>query len=504
MSLHTQAIRRIVIVGGGTAGWMAAAVFARALGPLVEIELIESDQIGTVGVGEATIPQIRLLLGLLGIDERDFLKSVNGSIKLGIRFDNWGQQGDSYLHAFGAMGRPLGMLEFYPYWLRARAEGFGGGLWDYSLNSAAADQNRFEVFERFADTGLSGLVRAYHFDAGLVATYLRQRAEPMGVRRTEGLIVDTTLDAETGYIESVRLDGGTDVAGDLFVDCSGFRGLLIEEALETGYDNWTQWLPCDRAVAVPCESVEPLTPYTRATARAAGWQWRIPLQHRTGNGHVFSSDYLSDDEATAQLLEHLDGPALADPRVLRFTTGRRKKILHRNCLALGLASGFLEPLESTSIHLVQSFLSRFIGLLPDGEFDAGLVETFNQQCANEFERIRDFIILHYHANQRSDSPFWIDRREMQVPDTLAHKLALFERTGRLVEDPDDLFKTVAWLQVLVGQNVEPERYHPLADLPSTDQLRQFLGDLSSLVANQAPRFSAHREWLNANARSARD
>ena len=495
-------IRKIVIVGGGTAGWMAAAVFARALGPAVEIELVESEQIGTVGVGEATIPQIRLLLGLLGIDERDFLKNVQGSIKLGIRFNDWGRLGDSYIHAFGAMGRPLGMLEFYHYWLRARLEGSDADLWATSLNSVAADLDRFDDFETFGDTGLSGLVRAYHFDAGLVAGYLRRYAEPLGVQRTEGLIVDVVLDGESGSIRSVKLDSGTDIEGDLFVDCSGFRGLLIEEALETGYEQWTDWLPCDRAVAVPCAPVEPLTPYTQATARTAGWQWRIPLQHRTGNGHVYSSAYLSDDEATTTLLDNLDGEALAEPRVLRFTTGRRRKVLNRNCLALGLASGFLEPLESTSIHLVQSFLSRFLNLFPGGDFAPALVDEYNRLTAYEFERVRDFIILHYHANERTDSPFWIDRREMSVPESLTEKMALFRSSGRLVEDAEDLFKNVAWLQVLIGQHVDPVDYHPMADVLTDEQLRGFLANLQTLVADQARRFPTHRAWLEANAPAA--
>ena len=493
-----------MIVGGGTAGWMAAAVFARALGREVEIELVESDQIGTVGVGEATIPQIRLLLGLLGIDERDFLSNVQGSIKLGIRFNDWGRPGDSYLHAFGAIGRPLGMLDYYHYWLRARQAGIASNLWSTSLNAATADLDRFDDFESFGDTGLSGLVRAYHFDAGLVAQYLRRYAEPLGVRRTEGLIVDASLDAEAGTIRSVKLDGGKDIAGDLFVDCSGFRGLLIEEALGTGYEDWTHWLPSDRAVAVPCASVDPLTPYTQATARTAGWQWRIPLQHRTGNGHVYSSAYLSDDEATATLLENLDGEALAEPRLLRFTTGRRRKVLNRNCLALGLASGFLEPLESTSIHLVQSFLDRFLKLFPGGTFAPELVDEYNRRTAYEFERVRDFIILHYHANERTDSPFWVDRREMAVPDTLTDKIALFRATGRLVEDAEDLFKNVAWLQVLIGQHVEPLDYHPMADLLTDGQLRGFVDNLESLVAGQAGRFPTHRAWIEANVPAVTD
>ena len=494
--MSDKTVKKVVIVGGGTAGWMAAAVLSRALGSMVEIELIESDQIGTVGVGEATIPQIRLMVSLLGIDEIDFLKNVQGTFKLGIQFNDWGQVGDQYIHAFGAMGRSLGMLEFYHYWLRARQEGSTDGIWSYSLNAVAAANNRFEIFETFADTGLSGLVRAYHFDASLVAGYLRRICGPQGVRRTEGKIVDTVLRDVDGFIDAVVLEDGTQISADLFIDCSGFRGLLIEEALETGYDDWRHWLPCDRAVAVPCESVEPLLPYTRSTARSAGWQWRIPLQHRIGNGHVYCSDYMSDDEAATVLLDNLDGEPLAEPRVLRFVTGRRKKFWNKNCIALGLASGFLEPLESTSIHLVQSGLSRLLDLFPNAGLAPEIIDEYNRQCAYEFERVRDFIILHYHANQRTDSQFWIDRREMQVPEELTQKVALFLATGRLYEDAEDLFKNVAWLQVLLGQNVSPENYHPMADVISDDQLSQFLSGIKAVVSNRATRFPDHRDWLD--------
>lgn len=493
--MSANEIRKIVIVGGGTSGWMAASVLARTFGPRLDIELVESEQIGTVGVGEATIPQIRLLLNLLGIDEFDFLKNVQGTIKLGIQFNGWAKEGHRYIHAFGAMGRPLGMLEFHNYWLRALQQGRKDSLWSYSLNAAAAAQNRFDIFDTFGDTGLSGLVRAYHFDASLVAAYLRRHCEPMAVTRTEGKIVDTRINADDGFIESLVLDDGRQVSGDLFIDCSGFAGLLIEQALNTGYDDWTHWLPCDRAVAVASESVEPLTPYTQSTARAAGWQWRIPLQHRIGNGHVFSSNYMTDDEATAQLLDNLDGERLTEPRVLRFTTGRRKKFWNRNVVALGLSSGFLEPLESTSIHLVQSGLSRLLNLFPDGGFSQRTIDEYNRQCAYEYERVRDFIILHYHANQRSDSQFWIDRREMSVPDSLTHKIELFRASGRLHEDAEDLFKSVAWLQVLIGQGVEPEHYHPMADIVRDEQLAQFLSDIDRVVSAQARRFPDHRDWL---------
>ncbi len=489
-------IEKVVIVGGGTAGWMAASVLARVMGPLVRIELIESDAIGTVGVGEATIPQITLLLRVLGIDENDFLQNTQGSIKLGIRFNNWGKLGDSYIHAFGELGRPLGMLSFYPYWLRAQAAGDRSSVWDYCLNAVAADQNKYEHMPDFGNTGLTGLVPAYHFDASLVARYLRRLSEANGVVRTEGKVVDVSLNAESGFIESLKLENGATVNGELFIDCSGFRGLLIEQALQTGYEDWTHWLPCNRALAVPCESVEPLTPYTQSTARQAGWQWRIPLQHRTGNGHVYSSEYLSDDEAADVLLENLDGKPLAEPRPIRFTTGRRKQFWNRNCVALGLASGFLEPLESTSIHLVQSGIDRLIKYFPDKHFAQTTIDEFNRQSIYEFESVRDFIVLHYHANERTDSQFWIDRREMSVPEPLTRKIELFRKTGRVLEDDGDLFKEVAWVQVMLGQGVYPEQFHPLAERISEQQNKEFLGGLRQVIASRAESLSDHREYLN--------
>ncbi len=488
-------VEKIVIVGGGTAGWMSAAVLSRALGHLASIELVESEQIGTVGVGEATIPQILLLLNLLGIDEHDFLRNTQGSIKLGIQFVDWARLGDAYIHDFGRPGRPLGMLGFQHYWLRARSEGIDDNLESYSLNAVAAALNRYDDVASVGNTGLCGLEHAFHFDASLVAKYLRRISEANGVVRTEGRIVDVELDPESGFVSSVRLESGANLSGDLFIDCSGFRGLLIEQALETGYEDWTQWLPCDRAIAVPCESVEPLTPYTRSTAQTAGWQWRIPLQHRTGNGHVFSSDYMSEDEATAMLLANLDGKPLAEPRPLRFTTGRRRKLWNRNVVALGLASGFLEPLESTSIHLVQSGLSRLISLFPDGGFSAATIDEYNRQYGCEFERIRDFIILHYHANERTDSRFWIDRREMEIPDTLRAKLELFRQAGRFSEDAEDLFKESSWIQVMLGQRILPESYHPMADLLSSAQLREFLSGMRALIDERAGSLPDHRAYL---------
>lgn len=496
--MTNERIERVVIVGGGTAGWMAAAVLSKALGPLLRIELVESDQIGTVGVGEATIPQIRLLIALLGMDENECLRRSHGTIKLGIEFTGWGRAGDQYMHAFGSIGRSLGMLTFQHYWLKAHQQGGGGSLWDYSFNYQAAKANRFDRSGPLGDSGLEGLVHAYHFDASLFATYLRQYSESNGVVRSEGRVVDTTLRATDGFIESVTLEGGAVIEGDLFIDCSGFRGLLIEDALNTGYEDWTHWLPCDRAIAVPCESVDTLTPYTQALAHKAGWQWRIPLQHRIGNGHVYCSEFISDDEATSILLQNLDGKPEAEPRLLRFTTGMRKQLWNKNCVALGLASGFMEPLESTSIHLVQSGLSRLIKLFPDRSFSQQNIDEYNRQSRFEFERIRDFLILHYHANRRSDSDFWIGRREMAVPETLQHKMDLFRQSGSICRDADELFAEVAWLQVMLGQGIEPETQHPLADILSDKQLSEFLANLRTIVRQAVERLPAHRKFVDTN------
>ncbi len=491
-------IRKVVIVGGGTAGWMAAAVLARTMGHVLDIELLESDQIGTVGVGEATIPQIRLLLAVLGTDEHEFLGQTNGTIKLGIQFNDWGKIGDSYMHAFGDVGRSLGMLTFLPYWLKARATGDNSSLWDYSFNYKAAIANRYAHLQRLGDTGMAGLVPAYHFDATRVAGYLRQYASKHGVKRTEGMVIDTALRGSDGFIESISLEGGKQVDGDLFIDCSGFRGLLIEDALQTGYEDWTHWLPCDRAIAVACEPLEPLQPYTRSNACVAGWQWRIPLQNRIGNGYVYCSQYISDDEARASLIQNLDGEPLADPGLIKFTPGRRKKFWNRNCVALGLASGFMEPLESTSIHLIQSGIDRLIRMFPDKSFSPHNADEFNRQSTFEFESIRDFIILHYHANERIDSPFWIDRREMSVPEKLTRKMELFRNSGQIHRDGEELFTELAWLQVMIGQRVFPRHYHPMAEKISKQQLEQFLAHIKKTIVQEVGCLPSHRDFINKN------
>jgi tryptophan halogenase len=499
--MSDQRIRQVVIVGGGTAGWMAAATLAKTLGPDVAIRLVESDEIATVGVGEATIPQIKLFNGVLGLDEDEFVRETQGTFKLGIEFVDWGKLGDRYLHAFGAVGHDLGLIPFHHYWLRHRQAGGDTRLWDYSLNDIAAHANRFGRMATVGDTKLPGLAYAFHFDAALYAKYLRKYAEQRGVVRTEGKIREVSLHEPDGFVESVTLESGEAIGGDLFIDCSGFRGLLIEGALKTGYDDWSHWLPCDRALAVPCARTEPLTPYTRATARTAGWQWRIPLQHRTGNGMVDCSRHLSDDEAAATLLANLDGEALAEPRPLKFVTGRRKKFWNRNVVALGLSSGFMEPLESTSIHLTQSGLSRLLSLFPDKRFNPVDIDEYNRQAGLEFERIRDFIVLHYKATTRTDTPFWRDCAAMEIPDTLARKIGVFANAGRLYREDEDLFAEVSWLQVLLGQGIEPATHHPLADNLTEEQLTGFLSDLRQILGGAARALPSHADFIAANCRA---
>ncbi|HLI17864.1 MAG TPA: tryptophan halogenase family protein [Rhodanobacteraceae bacterium] len=493
--MNDSAIRRVVIVGGGTAGWMAAALLARGLGRTCEIRLIESAEIGTVGVGEATIPQILHINQFLGIDEDELMRFTHGTYKLGVQLNGWGRIGDSYIHAFGDIGLPLGLLPFHHYWLRNRNRAGASSLWTYSLNAAAAAANRFARLDRVGDSPLGGIRYAYQFDAARYAQYLRGRIPEGAVKRTEGKVVGVNLRGEDGFIESLKLDSGEIIEGDFFIDCSGFRGLLIEGALKTGYENWQHWLPCDRALAVASARTTPMRPYTQATARTAGWQWRIALQHRTGNGHVYCSRFISDDEAAAQLLANLEGEPLEEPRPLRFVTGMRKLAWNRNCLALGLAAGFMEPLESTSIHLVQSGLARFLGMFPDRHCDPLLVDTYNRQTRFEYERVRDFLILHYKATERRDTPFWTRCGAMDVPEDLARRIELFRRTGLIFREADELFTETGWLQVMLGQRIEPERYHPLADELEESKLQAFLSDIRTLVSRAASRLPSHDEFL---------
>ncbi len=493
---------RIVIVGGGTAGWMAASVLARLLPPhRYAITLIESDEIGTVGVGEATIPQLQLLNAVLGIDEDDFMRATQASYKLGIEFVGWGAETSRYIHAFGNTGRPIGQTPFQHFWLRGRRLGETAPLDAYCLNAAAAYAGKFARGPAAQSKMLGGLVHAFHFDAGLYARYLRRFAEDRGVRRIEGRISHAERDGETGDVACLMLADGSRQTAELYLDCSGFRGLLIEETLNTGYEDWTRWLPCDRALAVPSAARDDITPYTRSTAKRAGWQWRIPLQNRIGNGHVYCSAAIGDDEAAAILLDGLDTPPLADPRLLRFTTGRRRAFWNRNVVALGLAAGFMEPLESTSIHLVQSAIERVLKFLPNGPIRAADVAAYNAQTIFEWERVRDFIILHYHANMR-EAPFWRQCAAMTVPDTLSAKLALFRANGRIERVGEELFSEPGWLQVMIGQGIVPDGYHPLADAPSDADVMEFLTLIRQTVGKQVAGMADHAAFLARHCQAA--
>jgi tryptophan 7-halogenase len=489
-------IRNIVIAGGGTAGWMAAAAFSKVLGPRWNTVLVESEEIGIVGVGEATIPIINVYNNALELDENAFMRETSATFKLGIEFRNWGRLGDSYIHGFGPLGPDIGITKFHHYWLKMRAAGKASSLEDYSINIAASRANKMlRSRPELAPSPLAEIAHAYHFDAGLYAAFLRRYAEARGVKRIEGKIAHVATRTDNGFVDAITLDSGQRVEGDLFIDCTGFRGLLIEQTLKTGYEDWSHWLPADRAWAVPCASVDPLTPYTRSTAHSAGWQWRIPLQHRTGNGHVFSSAFIKEDEAARVLMERLDGQALADPRLLKFVTGKRKKLWNKNVVAVGLASGFMEPLESTSIHLIQSTISRLTTLFPDQGFNEADTEEFNRQSDFEFERIRDFIILHYHATERSDSEFWNYCRTMSIPDTLRHKMDLFRANGRVFRENIELFSEISWVEVFLGQHVVPRSYHPLVDALEEGKIVEFLDNVRSTIKRCVEVMPTHAAYV---------
>ncbi|WP_294393375.1 tryptophan halogenase family protein [uncultured Sphingomonas sp.] len=482
-------ISRVVIAGGGTAGWVAAAALVRHLGPLLDITLVESDAIGTVGVGESTIPTSRSFHGLLGIYEDAFIRATNATFKLGISFENWGQVGDRYFHAFGTTGRGLWMADFQHLWLAARAQGFGGDYYDYSLETQAAQAGKFRAGEK------EGLSYAYHLDATAYAKFLRGLAEPAGVKRVEGRIQQVERDGEGGDIAALVLENGTRVEGDLFIDCTGFRALLIEQTLHTGFDDWSHWLATDSALAVQTVATGPAVPYTRAIAHRAGWRWRIPLQHRVGNGLVYSSAFMEEDEARSLLKAEAEGEMLFEPRLIRYRTGARKKAWNRNCVALGLAGGFIEPLESTSIHLIKVAVTRLIQQFPFGGITQAAIDRYNDLSRAEWEHIRDFIILHYHATRRDDSPFWRRCREMAVPDTLQQRIALFRETATAYQAREDLFRSESWVQVLRGQGIEPASYHRVGHAMPPEQLKQALFDLRSNVSGATAKLPSHEHYL---------
>jgi tryptophan 7-halogenase len=489
---------RIVIVGGGTAGWMAAAGIRQQLRPEdYSVTLIESDEIGTVGVGEATLPHIKTFNDMLGIDEAQFMRATRATFKLGIQFCEWDRPGDCYIHPFGAFGEPWGGVEFQHHWLRASQAGRQHHqLQDYSYAVVAARNNCFEFPQKTSIA--STYAYAYHFDAGLYGAYLRSWAIDRGVRRVEGQVCDVSRNSTTGDLTELTLKSGERLAGDLFIDCSGFRSLLLAGALGVAWQDWTHWLPCDRALAVPSKRTGALTPYTRATARRAGWTWRIPLQHRTGNGYVFSSQFISDSGAREALLAALDAPAQGEPRLLRFSPGRRALAWCGNCVAIGLASGFLEPLESTSIFLIQAAMIDLISLMPrpgSTRVDPRLVNEFNRLNELQYERIRDFLVLHYIANRRAGEPLWDYVRSMPLPDSLAHKLQLFRSRATLPNYQYGLFARDSWLSVLVGQGIMPQGYDRLADAFTLSALEARLADFCSRIQANVDAMPSHGAFI---------
>ncbi|MCW3849507.1 tryptophan 7-halogenase [Sphingomonas sp. LB-2] len=496
-----EPISRIVIAGGGTAGWMTAAAMARMLGEDVSVTLVESEEIGTVGVGEATIPPLHDFNRLLGFDENDFIRQTQATFKLGIEFVDWARIGDRYIHPFGVYGRDVQGVKFHQLWLRqSRLEGGAdvGPIDDYCLSVVAARMGRFTRPSANPAAVLSTLRYAFHFDASLYARFLRSFAEEGGVRRVEGKIASVEQNGETGFLEALTLEDGRRVEGDFFVDCTGFRSLLLGQTLGVGYRSWQHWLPCDRAVAVPSEVAGPPVPYTRASAGNAGWRWRIPLQHRVGNGLVYSSAHISDDEATRQVLDGLDAPAAADPRLLRFTAGRRERLWEKNCVAIGLASGFIEPLESTSIHLIQQGITRLMALFPDKGFAQAEIDRYNRWLITEYELIRDFIILHYHATERSDSDFWNHCRTMEVPDSLAAKLALWRGKARSIREQDDLFTEDSWYAVLFGQRIIPQSFDPLVHGLPVEEAGRFMAHLRDVIGKTAAAMPSHGDFIAQN------
>ncbi len=484
---------RVVIVGGGTAGWMTAAALARLVpAAQAEIVLVESDEIGIVGVGEATLPHIRAFNTRIGIDEADFMRATGATFKLGIEFRDWARIGDSYIHPFGVFGRDTDGVGFHHYLARA---GQIERLQDFSLPVVAARGARFAPPADDPESLLSTYGYAHQFDATRYAPYLRVRAEADGAQRIEGRVVAVDRDADGGRVTAVRLADGRAVAGDLFVDCSGFRALLIGDTLREPFEDWSRWLPCDRAVAVPCASQGPLLPYTSAVAMPAGWRWRIPLQHRVGNGYVYSSAHVDDDAARDALLAAIEGPALAEPQLLRFHAGRRPRGWVDNVVAIGLAGGFLEPLESTSIYLIQIAITALVELFPDGAIDPADRDEFNRVLGIEYDRIRDFLILHYHATERDDAPFWTRMRTMEVPDTLARKMALFRARGRVETYREGVFLEPSWIAVYLGQRIVPEGYDQRADAPDAAGLARAVERLHAVTAAAARAMPDHREYI---------
>jgi tryptophan halogenase len=489
-------LRSICIVGGGTAGWMAAALLSNILrGSETKITLVESPDIATIGVGEATVPSFMAFLASAKIDTKEFVEATAGTFKLGIRFDNWYQQNHQFFHPFGKIGRHIDGHDFYQVWLKTLVPGETTRLMDHAPSAMMAEHNKFMVEQHLSQTPLASYNYALHLDAVMAARYLRTIAQAKGVERIEATVSEVGLDQQK-FIQRINLNNGQQIEADFFIDCTGFAGLLIEKALKTGYENWANYLPCNRAVAVQTENTGEPAPFTVATARAAGWTWRIPLQHRTGNGYVFASDYCSDDEAIQMLLKVVDGKLLNEPRIIPFVTGKRKKIWNSNCLALGLASGFLEPLESTAIHLIYRTLVHFIRHFPDRDFSPLEQELCNQDIDKDYLEIRDFIILHYCTSKRNDTAFWQWCQSMPVPASLQEKLEQFRVRGHLKVDPDHLFGMDSWYSILEGMHVRPQKYHPLLDVLDAAKLGQSLAQGKNAIIETVKQLPTHGEFLN--------
>ena len=495
--MKEQKIKKVVIAGGGTAGWISAAMLSKIFGQVIDLTLVESDAIPTVGVGEATIPPILNLHGTLEIGEQEFLSRVNGTFKLGIYFENWRDLGHKYVHSFGKAGQGNWVAGFHHYWLAGQKRAIDSTEYgNYCAEHFAARMEKFAVLPK------NGVNYAYHFDAGLYAKFLREFSEKWGAVRREGKITSVNLNKENGYIKSITLESGEVIEGDLFIDCTGFRGLLIGEALKTEYDDWSQWLPCDSAIAAQTETVHDPVPYTRSIARDAGWQWRIPLQSRVGNGLVFCSKYMSDDEAIDTLTNNVEGELLTTPKVIKFTTGSRKQIWNKNCVAIGLSSGFLEPLESTSIHLIQKSISRLTQLFPFDGIKQTEIDEFNKQAWDEVINIRDFIILHYHVTNRTDTPFWKYCKNMDVPESLKHRINLFKETGKVFRRDYDLFAEESWIQVMLGQGITPESHHPVVNIMTDEALKELLRNVRESTAQKVERLPSHREFIDYYCKSS--
>jgi tryptophan halogenase len=495
-------LRNFVIAGGGSAGWMTAAALSSLLNPKdVSITLVESEEIGTIGVGEATIPDIINFNRILGLNESEFMKATHATFKLGIEFVDWGRVGHRYIHPFSVHGVDMNGIDFHQYWLHALAAGDKHPIQQYSLCAVAATMNKFALPVPDPRSVFSYIRYAYHFDASLYARYLRNYAEVRGVKRVEGKIEEVLQAPESGNITALRLTDGRVVNGDFFIDCTGFRALLIEKVLGVPYVDWSHWLPCDRAQAVGCKHAGPLTPYTRSSARTAGWQWRIPTQKRTGNGHIYCSEFMSDDEAASILLANLDGEALGAPRLIRFKAGRREKPWTKNCVAIGLSAGFLEPLESTSIYLIQEGISRLISLFPNAELSDVIRHEYNRHMQLEFEQVRDFIILHYFATERDDTPFWNYCRTMKIPESLEYKIALFREAGRIFRYQEELFTTPSWVAVFLGQGIVPKHCDPIVSMIPTDEVRSSLESIRQGIATAAQSMPSHAEFIQRYCRA---